>query len=446
MADPVALVPPPRGSYCLGVISHSLTLVLRAAVSLRATAAIFAYMPQLSLDPQGDLPTPGAIQMWLLRLGLDAIKRHKEQAEDWAWLVDHTVQIGKTKCLLIVGIRLSKWRQLGGEVAHHDLEVIMLEPVEKSDGATVCRQLREAARKTGLPRMIASDHGTDIKQGVAAFQQQYPHVSSCYDIAHKVALLLKKTLEGDSRWVEFTRQCGLAKARLQQTRLAHLIPPSPQPKARYMNADRQVDWGRRVLQLLDRQETGSMDATGSSDTTDDSLADAQATGVLPADLQEKLGWVRSFAEPLGSWSKLMDIAASSRHCVRRQGYHADAAEQLRGELSQHQGDELGDNLIDQVCAFVSEQSASAKPGERLLGSTEILESLIGTGKRLEGQQSKGGFTKMVLSMAAATVVPTIEHLSTALDRTSTKHVLQWGQSNLSRSLQSQRRAALKPVA
>ena len=67
------------------------------------------------------------------------------------------------------------------------------------------------------------------------------------------------------------------------------------------------------------------------------------------------------------------------------------------------------------------------PGERLLGSTEILESLIGKGKRLEGQQSKGGFTKMVLSLAAATVAPTVERLKTALDRTMTKHVLSWAQ-------------------
>jgi hypothetical protein len=267
-ADPTSLVPPPRGSYCLGVIRQSLILVLRAAVSLRGTAAIFVYLPQLSLDPQGDLPTAGTIQMWLLRLGLDAIERPKERADDWAWLVDHTVQIGKTKCLLIVGIRLSKWRQLGGELAHHDLEVIALEPVEHSDGATVCRQLQEAARKTGVPRMIASDHGSDIKNGVAAFGKQYPHVSGCYDIAHKVALLLKKTLNDDARWTEFTRQCGSTKAQLQQTHLAHLIPPSPQPKARYMNADRQVDWGRRVLGLLDRHEAGSMDAAGSSDTPD----------------------------------------------------------------------------------------------------------------------------------------------------------------------------------
>ncbi len=46
---------------------------------------------------------------------------------------------------------------------------------------------------------------------------------------------------------------------------------------------------------------------------------------------------------------------------------------------------------------------------------------------------------------AATVAPTIEHISTALGRTLAKHVSHWIQSHLPRSLQFQRRVALKPV-
>ena len=455
-------------------MSQSLTLVLQAAVSLRGAAAVFVHLPRLSYHPQGDWPSAGTIQMWLLRLGLDAIQQPLEQADDWAWLVDHTVQIGQTKCLLIVGVRLSKWRELGGELTHHDLSVIALEPVEHSDGETVERQLQAAVSRTGLPRMIASDHGSDLKKGIAAFGQQHPQVASCYDIAHKIALLLKKILEGDARWAEFTQQCGQAKSRLQQTSLAHLIPPSPKPKARYMNADGQVQWGLRVLQRLDRHTTTSQDPVGENEaretshvnrgalSTEVSLdgirevsTDAWVGEVDPCEegavpipgslLQEKLGWVRTFAESLACWSRLMAIAAICRHFIRRQGYHAEAADELRRELSPYRGDALGDQLIDQVCSFVSEQSTSAHPGERLLGSTEILESLIGKGKRLEGQQSKGGFTKMVLSLAAATVPPTVEQIKTALERTLNKHVLSWVQRHIPTSLQAQRRADLPPI-
>ena len=53
---------------------------------------------------------------------------------------------------------------------------------------------------------------------------------------------------------------------------------------------------------------------------------------------------------------------------------------------------------------------------------------------------------MILSTAAATVVPMTEQLSTTLGRTATKHVFQSIQSHLPRSLQSQRRASRKPVS
>jgi hypothetical protein len=198
---------------------------------------------------------------------------------------------------------------------------------------------------------------------------------------------------------------------------------------------------------LDAVTVVSTDASlGDVDPHDGSPGDETSEKVSCRQLQEKLGWVRTFAEPLASWSIVMAIAAVSRHFIRRQGYHAEAAEQLRRELSPHRGDALGDQLIDQVCRFVSDQSTLVPPGERLLGSTEILESLIGKGKRLEGQQSKGGFTKMVLSMAAATVAPTVERLKTALDRTMTKHVLSWVRTHIPRSLQSQRRADLPPIS
>ena len=70
-------------------------------------------------------------------------------------------------------------------------------------------------------------------------------------------------------------------------------------------------------------------------------------------------------------------------------------------MSHLRGHTLGDQFIEQLVAFVAEQSQAARSDERLLGSTECLESLIGKGKRLEGQQCRNGFTKMILGMAAS---------------------------------------------
>jgi hypothetical protein len=81
--------------------------------------------------------------------------------------------------------------------------------------------------------------------------------------------------------------------------------------------------------------------------------------------------------------------------------------------------------------------------ERLIGSSECLESLIGKGKRLEGQQSRSGFTAMVLAMAAAVVRPTRTVIEEALAAVKVKDVANWARNKLSLSVQARRRLAFQ---
>ena len=66
--------------------------------------------------------------------------RPKEQADDWVWIIDHTVQLGVEKCLLILGVRLS---DLSSDfiLKHEDVEPIALYPVTSSNGEVVFQQL-----------------------------------------------------------------------------------------------------------------------------------------------------------------------------------------------------------------------------------------------------------------------------------------------------------------
>jgi hypothetical protein len=61
------------------------------------------------LLPCGGSPSANGGQFWLLRLGLYELQRPKEPADDWVWIIDHTVQTGHGKCFLVVGVRLSVW-------------------------------------------------------------------------------------------------------------------------------------------------------------------------------------------------------------------------------------------------------------------------------------------------------------------------------------------------
>jgi mitochondrial fission protein ELM1 len=72
----------------------------------------------------------------------------------------------------------------------------------------------------------------------------------------------------------------------------------------------------------------------------------------------------------------------------------------------------------------------------------VLESLIGKGKRLEGQQSQSGFTRQVLAMAGSVVKPTYETLQVALKSFGMKHLRAWCTEHFPQSVQSKRRRDL----
>jgi len=80
-----------------------------------------------------------------------------------------------------------------------------------------------------------------------------------------------------------------------------------------------------------------------------------------------------------------------------------------------------DELID----FVKQSSLNAKEGERLLGSSEIIESVFGKLKSLEQDQSKSGFTSMLLSLPSMLSKTTQAVIHNAFETVPTKKIYEW---------------------
>lgn len=422
----------PRGAtYTLEIIQMAIRFVLRAATSLRSCEACINLVFEMQQGKPFQAPTHTTIQNWILRLGLYELQRPKEWASDWVWIVDHTIQIGNIKCLLVVGIRASHWRQLGRPLEHQDLQVLELKPVEESTGVIVHQQFTSIAERCGTPLAVLSDQGSDIKKGLQLWQAQQPGSSDIVgltDIAHKVASVLKRILQGDERWAQYTSQCGLTKVAIQQTKLAHLTPPKPKSKARYMNIAEQVRWGTRTSSLLHSHRQGTLRTEQQE----------QLPGEL---LDKKLGWLDQYKPELSRWQELSDMGQEICRRIRTDGYHAGSARLLRSELpvaSSEQARQLREEMI----AFVASESDKVPAGERLPGSSEVIESLIGKGKRLEGQQSQSGFTRQVLALAGSVVKPTHEIIQVALERCGMKHLKAWCTEHLPQSVQSKRRRDL----
>ena len=361
-------------------------------------------------------------RLWLFRLGLYKLTRPKTHADDWVWIADHTLQSGPEKCLLIVGIRLSSLRAGRCHLRHEDMEPITLCPVRKSNGDVVYEQLEEAVKKTGVPREILSDHGPDLRAGIHQFCQKHPTTCAIYDITHKAACLVKDVLTYDDTWDDFCRFATQMKQQVKQTDLAPLAPPAQRSKARYMNVHRLGRWAADVLHVLDD--------------------DRPVAGTGPVSMHPHAARVTSledFRDDIAVWNAVFEVVTMVEKAVRQYGFQPLCVETLKTQLYAVEWLPHVADFADHLLQFVRTESAKAHPGERLLGSSEVIESVFGTFKQLERGQAKQGFTGLVLSAAALVAPTTLGVVREAMETVSTADAQTWYRDTLGPSVQAQRK-------
>lgn len=397
-----------------------------AGASLRGTARILSVLAD-ALGWWLPIPHWTTGRLWLLRLGHAVLTRAKEQADDWAWLIDHSVQIGEEKCLVILGIRLRDLPPPGQCLQHQHMHEIALVPRKSWTRQEVDEQLEAAVAKTGVPRVIVDDHGADIHGGVRFFQQRHRQTVEIYDAKHKAACLLKGRLEKNARWQHFQQQVGQTRCAIQQTELAFLTPPAPKPKARFMNLAAILQWAQNVLAVWREPPAVVRER------------------VSPERLQEKLGWMAEFATDLAEWSEWQEVVDVTVAFVNRQGICRGAAKALRAELPKliHSSSQ---RLAEELLAFVAEQEQRARRGERFPGSTEVLESCFGRFKHLEKQQARGGFTSLLLGFGALLAQTTTQAIKEAMVHSPTTKIFEWCKEHLGMTLFAQRKLAFEASA
>ena len=441
-----------RQQFPLGVIAASLALVLCGGLRLKRVPDVLKMHWQWSGLDDVRSASSYSVRLWLLRLGLYQLLRPKVQADDWMWIIDHTIQLGDRKCLLVLGIRQSTWDALYRDtqsrvLSHKDVVLIDLVPVTKSNGRVVYQQLKAAATKNGVPRAIISDGGSDLHAGIEKFRERFqkfpkrffkklrkkflaahPTTVWVYDIKHKTACLLKHVLERDGSWSEFTKKIDHFKKQVSLTSLAALAPPHQRSKSRYMNLDVLVDWAKESLSLLDNPQA------------------LRKAGLNVRQVKEKLGWLRKFAQPLRRWSEMLAMIGMAEHYVRHEGIHRAAAEELDARLPKSTIPAV-QRLRKQLLEFIQTQGQQAREGERLLGSSEVLESIFGTFKHVAGEGGHHGLTGMILSIGALVGNLSVETVQTDLTEVTTTAVWEWCRTHLGPTVQSIRqriRHALYP--
>ena len=339
-----------------------------------------------------------------MRLGSARLRVPRPRADDWVWMMDHTVQAGPHHVLAVVGLRASEWPQ-GRALLLSDLELLALVPQANPTAKAVLGVLEGVAARLGPPRLLLSDHGRQLRLAARTWVARNPGTAAVYDLLHWMGNWLRRRLESDPCWGGFQGLLAQARAKLLQTPAAAWMPPRLRKQARYLNLGRVWAWAERVLS---KQE---------------------------ADRPEALGWLEAHRPAVGRWRLDHGILGGVLAHVRVEGLSGRTAERCLAKIPEASREAAA---AEAARKFLKGQAARLGPEDRWPGTTEVLESAFGRLKEAEGVQRQEGCTGWLLSLGALLRGWTQEELTEALGRVPYKQVRSWVRANLGETVHAAR--------
>ncbi len=367
------------------------------------------------------IPSFTSIRLWVLKFGLYKLNAVKQQAHDWAVIIDHSIQMGKLKVLVVLGLELAKLPEKRA-LTLEDTKPLIVLPMETSTGKIINDHLKELRKNLGSIRLIVADEGPDIKAGVNLYTKDHPEADYITDIIHKLAHFLNAELKEDSEWKTLTKKASETRVKLFQSNFSHFLPPPRRDKSRFLDLEETIKWAYRVIIAFE-------------------------WGMFTNCDHEKIfghfWWVYGMKEDIDRFHQLWQVVAVTRNLVRVQGYQTNTDKLLKKDLSSLSLGFCATQFAEKIMNFISEQSSKVALGERLFGSSEVIESLFGSLKNHLGYQARSGFTTSVLLIPALVGEIKRGQIVEAMSEVHIKNVNEWAEENLGDTIQRKRRIFFK---
>ena len=371
------------------------------------------------------IPSRDAVRNWSCRNGV-AILQQSQKADDWIWMIDHSVQLGKMFVLVVLGIRQSQL-PVGRPLKREDMTPLAVMPTKARDKVEVEHQLTELAERHGRPLAILSDGARELHEGARCLKTRGFRGVHLDDIKHKISNLLKKKLGSAERFKGFLAKLGQTTASIQQTELEHLLPPRKKERCRFMSFGPMIDWATMVEHQLATRK--SLNAKASERLT------------------EKLGWLEDFDDDLRCWRECRHLVGRVLEYANHQGVYDGSTNALQDQLAECSAEsKVAQSLREEMISFYQsneDQLSKLAPAQiRLPCSTEVLESAFGSFKAMQGEHGRGTFTSLLAAFASLFDTCTPAKIRKRFTQVTNASLQQWLQSSgLTDSTQSRRTLA-----
>lgn len=399
----------------------SLQCAIQGSAGFRCVARIFNIVKETVLLPSFPAPSFSTMRYWTCKLGLYNLLQPPE-AGKWILIIDSSVKMGSSKCLLILGVQVKTLLSKDNFIlSYNDVRTIALKTLESCKGEEVKKALDEIKSKGVEIIAVISDEASEFKRGIRLFQEEHKENQSLvhlHDITHKVDLVLKKELANDDDWEKFTAQIQNTVQKLKLTPSSHLIPPKQRQKSRMRSEVDSIEWGIKVCNYLKRDRVTDLE-------------------------KEKLSWVLNFQSPLNTYQEMAKLFDMTTKEVRENGYRKVTVQILKDKGEHICSCERSRSFLLKILKKVEEETEKIAPGDCLLGCSEIIESVLGKYKQLERDHSSGGITSLVLSVPALVGNITKEIVKNAMEAISIDKINEWTKENLGSTFWALRRGCLR---
>lgn len=419
--------PLPGHHFCVTLIALAIRLGQR--VGCRGAADILATVfDVLHIDLKA--PSHDAIAQWIRRVGVGCLKQTFTPDDKVLWMADHSSQISQEKVLLIIGIALQDLPPPGETLCLEHMKVLAVVPGVSWTKADVASEYQKLAKAIGAPAYLLCDGASELRDPAKELEKNGEKTIVLGDLKHHAANVLEKEVGRDERFQEFVAQVGLTRSRIQQTELSHFTPPPGKQKSRFMNLGPLLNWAAMVLHHLDHPESKAQE------------------GICSTRMNEKLGWLRDFRSDVLEWNQCQTVIDQALYVINHQGLSSETADLVKASFLEtgidlKNVDRSSCRIAEKLLVWVETSASLLRKGERAWASTEILESLFGRFKQLEGQHSKGGFTRLIAAIPTLCAQVNGELVRKTFGLVKAQDVLDWLTERLGTTRNALRNAAYK---
>ncbi len=194
-----------------------------------------------------DTVSYGCVRQWILRIGLGLLHEPIQKRNDWIYITDFSIQLGKERCLLILGVPQQSLNENGYQLKHSHVRVLDIFVQSRFQSQDVYDRILMTSKKTGNPIQIISDKGSDICGGIEMFCDENSTTIPTIDISHMIGTVLKHHLEKDARWISLHDDLYILTQQINQTEMSFLRPIAISTKARWMNIAKEVEYLENIF-------------------------------------------------------------------------------------------------------------------------------------------------------------------------------------------------------